>query len=207
VDERQVADLPAEPAGVAGSASLTGAPESGLRQRLSALVADYSPVFASIATVVALFVLAFCARMTPEVYIAPVAAPFAIALLSLGLAWSLWLVFRPSVAGLAPRRGVQAVAGVVSLFACLWVPFVIRPAWLYTGPLWRLVQDEPSAERLLMSVLLWVPIGLLVLSVGLATASRRRRLQLWPWAAITIPTFVLMFCVLLLAGVNGAGGG
>jgi hypothetical protein len=144
--------------------------------------------------------------MTPEEHVRPVGAPFAIALLALGLACSVGLLLRRPVADLRPRRGIQVLAALASLVACLLILLPFSELYYY-GALWRSVQDDPSAEWLLDNVLVWVPIGLLVVSLSLASIGRRRWKQLLPWAGITIPGFVLMLWIVLVAGIGGVGGG
>ena len=156
--------------------------------------------------VVAFIIMVLGFGMRPEEHVWPVGAPFAVALLVLGLACSVWLLLRRPIIGLRPRRAIQVLAGGVSLAACLWVPLVFNQLWGGFGSLWWSVEGNGSAEWLLANVLLWVPIGLLVVSVGLASASRRRRMQLLPWAAVTIPAFVLMLWVVLVAGMMAGGG-
>ena len=176
------------------------------RHRIGAAIVAIAPVFAAAAVVVAFIIMLLGFGMTPEKHVWPVGAPFAVALLVLGLACSVWPLLRRPVTGLRPRRGIQILAGVASLVACLWVPLVFNQVWDYSGPLWRSVENDPSAQWLLVNVLLWVPIGLLVVSVGLASVSCRRRMQLLPWAGVTIPAFVLMLWVVLVAGMMAGGG-
>jgi hypothetical protein len=47
--------------------------------------------------------------------------------------------------------------------------------WAGAGPLWLLVNSSPLNERLVENFLVWIPVALLMLSLGLATASGDRR--------------------------------
>ena len=137
--------------------------------------------------------VAMAAGMRPEAYRAPAGKPFAIALLGVGLLWSMWLLTRRPVLTRPRHRRLYIAATAISVLVFVWVPALA--GGVYHG------MNFP-ARLLVGNLSVWVPIGLLFVSIALATTSGRRRWRLLPWAVCTILALALMVCVVLIVGVE-----
>ena len=140
-----------------------------------------------------LVTIAFAVGVRPEQYVAPVGKAFAVGLLGLGLACAVWLLARPRSAARSPHPRTYIAATLCSAAIFLWAPALAAGA--YDG---EIGPTRTAVDNLSV----WIPIVLLLVSVGLAAASRRRRGQAVAWAVCTILAFILLLCAVLIVGVD-----
>lgn len=184
MEELSASVSPSEPSAPDGVAKGDWFKRVGMDTTALGLVLGLSAVFATMAMTIG---------VRPEQYVAPAARWFAVAVLAIGLVWSLWLVARPPLVVRAQRRPLHIAAMVLSVVVFLWVPALWAGAY----------DDRHSSTQLMVNNLsMWIPIALLLVSVGLATASRRRCRQLLAWSVCTILAFILMIYAVLIVGVD-----